>query len=134
MPVLEHGDALGAEAEGEAGVFIGVVADARQHPGMHHACGHDFDPAAVAADAAAAFPLILSLSKGIAGEAVYGHVHARLDEREVVAAEADAAFFAEEAAGELVEGAFEVGEGDALVNRETLDLVEVHSWVASVAS
>ena len=116
--VLEHGDALRAEAEGEAGVLVRVVADAGEDAGMHHAGAHDLDPAAVAADAA-------TFALPVAGEAVYGHIHARLDEGEVVAAEAHAAFLAEETAGELVEGALEVGEGDAFVHGQPLDLVEV---------
>ena len=53
------------------------------------------------------------------------NVDARLYEGEVVAAEAHLPLFAEDAAGEFVEGALEVGEGDAPVHRQAFDLIEV---------
>ncbi len=35
--VLQHGDALDAHTEGEATIFLWVVADAAQYSGMDHA-------------------------------------------------------------------------------------------------
>ena len=92
--VLQHRDPLRSYAESEAGVLLGIVAGAGQDPGMHHARAHNFNPAAVPADAAAA-------TLAPAREAVNGHIHARLDEGKVVAAEPDAPVFAEQAAGKL---------------------------------
>ena len=83
---------------------------------MHHARAHDLDPARLAADAAAIAG---------AGETVDGHVHARLDEREVVAAEAHPPLLPEDQARELVQRALKVGERDAPVHRQSLYLEEV---------
>ena len=102
--VLEHGDALRPHAEGEAGVDVRVVAGGAQHVGVHHARAEDLQPVAAPLD---------------------GHVDAGLDEREVVAAEADARLRAEHPAGELEERVLEVGERDAPVHGEPLDLVEL---------
>ena len=82
---------------------------------MHHAGAEHFDPAFAPAGAAAI---------AAAEEAVDGHVHPRLDEGEVVAAEAHPPLLAEHPLGELEEGALEVGHADPLVHRQQLDLRE----------
>ena len=51
--VLQHRDALDAEAEREAGDLLGVVADGFEHRRVHHAAAEDLEPAGVLADAAA---------------------------------------------------------------------------------
>ena len=50
--VFEHGDALGAHAEGETAEDGGVVAAVLEDDGMDHAGAEDFEPAGVLADAA----------------------------------------------------------------------------------
>ena len=88
---------------------------------MHHSRAHNFNPAAVPADAAA----VAATGIAGAGETVNGHIHAGLDKGEVVAAETDFAVSAKETAGEFVQSAFQVGEGNAGVHGQALDLVEV---------
>ena len=51
--VLQHGDALDAHAEREAGVALGVVADGFEDRGVHHAAAADLEPARPLADRAA---------------------------------------------------------------------------------
>src|SRR3954471_13556896 len=46
-------DPLDADAPGEAGVFLGVVADRFEHRGVDHAAAEDFNPAALLAHRAA---------------------------------------------------------------------------------
>src|SRR6266581_786489 len=54
--VLQHGDPLDPEPEGEAGVPLGVVADILEHRRMHHAAAADLDPSAALAGTAARSP------------------------------------------------------------------------------
>src|SRR5215813_10690254 len=51
--VLQHGDALDTEPEGEAGDALGVVAHPLQNTGMHHAGAAHFDEARALATVAA---------------------------------------------------------------------------------
>ena len=64
--VFEHGHALDAETEGEAGVLVAVDAAVFQHVGVHHAAAEDLHPAGM-------------LAKGTAFAAadVAGYVHLR---------------------------------------------------------
>ena len=72
--------------------LVRVVADAAQHVRMDHAGATHFQPAGVLAD-----PAALAVADG----AVDREIDARLDEREEVAAEADAPLRAEELPGHL---------------------------------
>src|SRR5437867_170084 len=89
--VAEHGYALDAHAEGEAAVLFGVYPAVDQHLWVDHACPQDFQPAGVLARPAA---------HAAAYDTVNRQVNARLDIREVVAAEAGLALGAEDGAGE----------------------------------
>ena len=102
--------------------LLGVVVDEAVHVGVDHAGAHDLQPAGVLARAAAG---------AAAQAAVHIHLDAGLGEREEVRAHADAAVGAEELAREVSHGALQVGQGDALVDDEALDLVE-HGRVRGV--
>ena len=52
--VLQHGDALHAHAEREAGDLFRVVADGLEHGRVHHAAAENLEPAGLLAGAAAA--------------------------------------------------------------------------------
>ena len=84
---------------------------------MHHAGAHNFNPVLVPVDGAAA--------GGRVAEVGNGHIHARLHEGEVVAAEAYLPVGAEDPAGEFVQRAFQVGKGDALGHGQAFNLVKV---------
>ena len=95
--------------------LLGVVADEAVDVRVDHAGAHDLEPAGVLAGAAA-----------LAAAQLAAHVDldARLGEREEVRPHADGAVGAEELAREVVHRALEVGQRDALVDDEALDLVE----------
>ena len=88
---------------------------------MDHARAEELDPS-VAAHAAA---------HAVAEEAGHADLGARLDEREVRRAEAHTPSLAEQRLRHRLEGALEIGERDALVDDERLDLVE-HGQVGGV--
>ena len=92
---------------------------------MHHAGAHNFNPVLIAVDGAAP-------GVGV-NEVGDGHIHARLYEREVIAAEANLPAGAEHPAGEFVEGAFQIGESDALGHGQPFNLIEV-PFVSGVGS
>src|SRR5205823_2860837 len=111
----EHRQSFDATAEGEALVAGGVIADAAQDVGMHHAAAGRFDPSIAAAHATLRiFPL--------AREAVECDLGRRLGEREIVDAKADLAIAPEDLACERVKRALEVGHRELLVDREALVL------------
>src|SRR5438093_7149144 len=111
----DHGEPVVAAPEREPGPSLRVVADGLQHARMHHAGAHRLDPAREATRPAAA---------ATADEARHLNLRARLDERKERRREADLAFRAEQLPVERLERPSEVGEGDALVDREPFDLVE----------
>ncbi len=113
--VLEHGHALDAESEGEAGVLLAVDAAVLEHVGIDHAAAEDLDPAGVLAERAA-----------LAAADVARHVHLRrrLGEGEEGGAQADAGLLAEELLGEVEQRLLHVGEGDVLVDIQAFHLVE----------
>src|SRR5438552_1157754 len=113
--VLQHGGALDAHAEGEAGELARVVAAVAQDDGMDHAGAGNLQPAGVLADAAAG---------AATNHAVHVHLDARLGEREVAAAEAHALIGPVHQVGEFDEDAFQVGDGDLFADGDALDLVE----------
>ena len=120
--MLEHGHALHAHAEGEARVALGVVVDEVVQGGVDHAGAHDLQPAGVLARAAALAAAELAVDVDL---------DAGLGEREEVRPDADAAVRPEELAREVSQGALEVGQRDALVDDQALDLVE-HGRVRGV--
>src|SRR5579864_8654465 len=113
--VLEHRDALGTHAEGEAAHPGRIVPARPQHPGMDHAGAQDLEPAALLAQHAAG---------AAAEDAADVHLDAGLGEREVALAEAQLPARSEHLLGEGDEDPLEVAEGDALADRDALDLVE----------
>src|SRR6266571_1648211 len=98
--VLQHGDPLDPEPEGEAGVPLGVVADLLEHRGVHHARAAHLDEARALAAAAS-----VALAED-AGDVVLG---ARLDEREVGRAQAQLQVAPEDPAAEVLEGPLQMG-------------------------
>src|SRR5690606_8018750 len=114
--VAQHGQAFNAQAEGEAGVALGVDADVAQHVRMHHAAAQHLQPAGAAVGL---LPGDVHLGRG-------------LGEGEVAGAEAHLEIALEEGADELRQRALEVGEAGALVHQQALDLVE-HRRVGLVA-
>src|SRR5215510_14844654 len=90
----QHGDALQAEAEGEAAVDRRVVVDLAQHAWIHHAGAAHLEPAGVLADATA---------DAFADHAIHVKLGAGLGEWEVARAEAYLAVGAEHLAGEALD-------------------------------
>src|SRR5262249_19489660 len=85
--VQQHRDSLRAHAEREAAVPLRVVAAVAQHHRIPHARAENFQPAGALAQAA---------PSAAADDAVHVHFDARLGEREVAAADADAPVGAEQ--------------------------------------
>ena len=110
-----HDRALQADAERIAGILLRVDAAGFEHLGVHHAAAEDLDPALSLAERAA---------RAVAAVALDIHFRGRLGEREVVRAEADDRVLAVQLFGEQLEDALEVGHADALIDNQTLDLVE----------
>ena len=111
----DHGEAVEAEAEGEAGGGVGIeervatrFVDGGEHGGIDHAAAGDFDPA------------------GFLALRFEFHVDfkARLGEGEEVRTEAHGGAGAENLAEEVFERAFEVTEADVLIDVEAFELVE----------
>src|SRR5205807_468098 len=111
----DHGEPIVAAPEREPGPALRVVSDGLQHARMDHAGAHRLDPTREATRPAA---------PAAADEARHLDLRARLDERKERRREADLALRAEQLPVERLERPFEVGERDALVDREPLDLVE----------
>ena len=101
MPYLSIATRSGPMPKAKPVVDRRVVAHAGQNLGMHHARPQNLYPPCLPAHAASR---AVGASLPLAGKAVDGHVHARLNEGEVVAAEADFAFRTKDPAGELIEG------------------------------
>src|SRR5215471_17500305 len=120
--VPDHQAALDAEPEREPAVPVGVDAARHQHPGVDHAAARDLDPAlGPAHPARVAAGLGRSASADVA---LHRHVARRLGEGEVVGPEPRAQPHAEHRVHERLDRTAQVGHGQALVDREPLDLVE----------
>src|SRR5690606_27709668 len=104
--------------EGEAGVDLRVDATGDEDPGVDHSAAAPLDPALAPAGAA----LLGVLPQ--ADEAEQVDLGAGLGEGEVRGPEARGGALTEQARGEVVERALEVGHRDALVDDQALDLVE----------
>src|SRR5688572_3076282 len=113
--VAQHGDALKAHAEREAGPLLGIKADELEERRVDHPGAGDLDPARVAAHRAAL---------ALAEKAAHVRLEGRFREWEVVRAEAHLALLAEERAHHVEQRALEVAHGDAAVDGEPFDLVE----------
>src|SRR5215471_2267950 len=113
--VLEDGHALHAHAKGPARDFLRVVAHVAQDVGMHHARAQDLDPPPMFAEPAAGAAAL---------EAEHVRLRGGLREGEERGAEAHARARPEHLAGEVVEGALEIGHGDVAIDGEAFDLVE----------
>ena len=123
--MLEHRDPLDPHPEGEALDALGVVAVVAhelEHVRVDHPGAEDLDPGRALAQRAA---LSRRQDPAVAVEARDVDLDARLGEREEVRAQPDLALGAEDRARERQQRALEVGERDALVDREPLDLVEL---------
>src|SRR2546422_2995608 len=108
--VLEHGQAVDADAEGEAADFLGVVVYETVDGGIDHACAEEFDPGGAFAFRAG------SAAGRRAGSATEGaggvEFHARAREREIAGAKAGVHAGTEELFYEILDGAREIAEGD----------------------
>src|SRR5690242_9993821 len=119
--VTDHGDPLEPEAEGEPLPLLRVVADGLEHVRVDHPAAAELDPAREGAD---------TTSLAVAEDAAHRQLGRRLGVGEVVGAEAGAdGLVVEQALHEHLDGAEQVGQGDATVDGETLHLVE-HGRVA----
>ena len=111
--VAQHRQAIRSHAEGEALVALRIDADCAQHVRMHLARARDLQPAAS--------PKPMSIS---AEGSVNGKNDGRKRTSQIVALE--------EAAQEIGEHAFQVGEAHVLVDPQAFDLVE-HRRMRGVA-
>src|SRR5665213_3159165 len=121
--VFQHGDAVDAHAPGKALVLIGIEPAIAQHVRMHHAAAENFQP--ILAFAETNFALVaLALDVDF---------HRRLGEGKErwTKAHLDAVDF-EEGLAEFFQDPFQMAEMRALVDDETLDLVE-HRRVCLIA-
>ena len=102
--------------------FSGSTPQAVEHLRVDHAAAAELDPALGGAGAAGA----VRVADGLAAADVADHVHlgGRLGEREEVRPQPGLHVLAEERLDHVVEGALEVGHGEALVDGEQLDLAE----------
>src|SRR6476620_799404 len=99
-PVAQHERALDAQAEGEAGVAVGVDAARGEHAAVDHAAAAHLDPARATAGAAVR---VLA----VADPAAAVDLGARLGEREVRRAQPGDGALAEQRRDEGVEAALE---------------------------
>ncbi len=120
--MAEHQHPLDAEPEGEAAVLLRVDAAGGEHPRVDHAAAAQLDPAL--AGAGATGPVGVADGLALADVAEHVHLGARLGEGEEVRPQPGLHALAEQRLDHVVEGALEVGHGQALVHGEQLDLVE----------
>ena len=120
----QDGDTLRSDAEGEAAVLRGIVANSSQHMWMHHAATKHLYPTGVFTGATA--------HAGADG-AVHIHLSTGLREREVASTEAHLPSLAEKCAGKSLQAAFEIAHCTILVDQQSLDLVE-HGLVRGIDS
>src|SRR5262249_32797018 len=113
--VFQHGDAVDAEAEGEALIAVRIKPDILEHVGMHHAAAENLEPIGAFADP----KLVAHL--GVADV----DLHRRLGEGEVARAESHLHMrHLEERLAELLEHPFQVAEMGLLIDGEPFDLME----------
>ena len=110
-----HNHTLQTDAEGVAGVFIRVDAAHLKHLGVNHAAAEDLDPALALAERAAFT---------VAAVALDIHLRRRLGEREVMRTETNNRVLAVQLLCEQLENALQVAHADALIDNQTLDLME----------
>src|SRR5262249_51172508 len=106
--MAEQREAVHAHAEGEAAVPLGIETDAAQYIRMHHPRAEDLKPPTAFADPA---------SLAAADDTADVHVGGRLRERKIRRAEASLHRGSEERLGKAIQGTFELGQGDALVDQ-----------------
>src|SRR5437763_10977385 len=111
----DDSDALRSDAEGEAAILRGIVANFSQHTWVHHATTKQLYPASVFTGAAS-----LASTDGT----IHVHLRAWLREWEVAATEAHLPPLAEKCAGKPLQAALEVAHCTILVDQQSLDLVE----------
>src|SRR6516162_282284 len=121
--VFEHGDAVDAQAPGEALVFVGIEPAIAQHVRMHHAAAENLHPLLALAEADLA---VVALALDVDFER-------RLGEREERRAKAHVdAIDLEERFAEFLQDPFQVAEMRALVDDQPFHLME-HGRVGLVA-
>jgi len=108
----DHGDAFEAEAEGVAGPLRGIEADGFKDLGVDYAATAEFEPLA------GEFPQV--------GRHEI-HFEARLGEREEGRAQADLRARAEQPAHQIIQRGLQVDDGDAAVDAEAFELVEIRA-------
>ena len=101
-----HAEPFNAEAKGEAGIDLRIVADGLQHVGIDHASAAELDPAIVP---------------------VHVGLHTRLRERKERRPEANMHIFAQVAGGEHAQHALEVGHRHLPIDKQPLHLVK--HWI-----
>src|SRR5260370_1851484 len=121
-PVLQHCQAVDADAEGKAADFLGVVIHKAVDGGVDHSGAEEFDPGR-------AFALrARSPTGGCAGSAAEraGDVKfdARLGEREIAGPQACLHAGAKKVYFRNLDEAGEIAEGNVRVDRQALDLVK----------
>src|SRR5712664_4188445 len=120
--VFEHGQAVDADAEGEAADFFGVVVHETVHGGIDHAGAEEFDPgSAFALGAGSAGSCGASSAAEGTGDVEFD---ARLREWEIAGAEAGFHARTEKLFYEILDGAGEIAEGDVGIDGEAFDLVK----------
>src|SRR2546422_3618699 len=85
--ILDHCEAVGAQAEGPARITVGIDAAVAEHFGVDHAAAHQFNPAA---------PLAHAAAPSVADHATHGYLAARLREGKESRIETRADLLAEE--------------------------------------
>src|SRR6478672_9521207 len=113
--VAQDRDTFDADAPGEAGVLLRVVADSLEDGGMYHAAAADLNPAGLLAHRAAG-PVTLP--------AAQVDFRARLGIRKEAGTEPDADRRREHLPRERQQRALQVGERNAFANHQGFDLAE----------
>src|SRR5437773_8100943 len=96
--ILDHREAVGAEAKGPTRITVRIDAAVAEHFGVDHAATHQLDPAA---------PLAHAAALPVADHATHGYLAARLRKGKESRIETRADLLAEELLGEEIERAFE---------------------------
>src|SRR5947209_9470067 len=120
--ILDHREAVGAEAKSPTRITVRIDAAVAEHFGVDHAATHQLDPAA---------PLAHAAALPVADHATHGYLAARLREGKETWMEARADLLAEKLLGEEIERALEIGESNVRIDGQPLDLVE-HRRVSRV--
>src|SRR5450432_2046335 len=120
--VLEHGQAVDADAESKATDFLRIIVHKAIYGGIDHAGTEEFDPAGAFALAAgsATFRGAAAAAENAGGV----ELHRWFGEGKITWAKAGLHRFAEELLHEVVDGAGEIAEGDVGIDCQAFDLMK----------